>query len=135
MSSPRYRKGVAIKISAVFVTAIAVYALWVSAWSKSAEKLEPVHLGVDACHHCGMIVSDMNFEISVLDSDSMGHPVTRHFDDPGCFKEFAKAHLNTKWVGVAHDHRTGREIPLAEARFLETNVETPMGSGIVVEAK
>lgn len=110
---------------------VGIYSAWVLAWSRQGAELASVRLGVDRCHHCGMIVSEMRYAISVLGKDEQGHPVTWHFDDPGCYEAFARAHPG-KWTGVAHDARTGSEIPLDRARFVHTGDETPMGSGTVV---
>jgi hypothetical protein len=82
-----------------------------------------------------MIVSDIRYSVSVLDHDEQGHRITRHFDDPGCFQAFAKAHPAASWSGVAHDFRQGRELPLDQVTFIQSHDATPMGSGVVAVSK
>lgn len=135
MSQPKFRRGTAIRVLLFFVVVAGIYLGWVAAWSRQGSELTRVRLGVDNCSHCGMTVSELKYSISVLDHDEQGHPVTRHFDDPGCFQQFVKQHPDTHRVGIAHDFLSGSEIALDEADFVKTDEDTPMGSGIVVRMK
>lgn len=131
MSAPKFRKPIGRQVAFALLVLFGVAAVWVAVWSGRGNSLETVRLGMDRCFHCGMIVSDLRFAVSALDRDEQGHTVTRHFDDPGCFQEFAKQYPNRQWVGVAHDFRDSREIPLSQTQFQKSELDTPMGSGMV----
>lgn len=135
MSETKLKRGSFAKILLLAGVMVAAYAFWIAAWSRHGEQVRPVRVGIDSCHHCGMIVSDPRFAISVLDRDEQGHVQTRHFDDPGCFRAYAKKTGGTEWIGVAHDYRTGRELALKDAKLVDSGVETPMGSGVIALPK
>ena len=109
-----------------------IYLIWVVSWSNQGEGLQKGRLGIDECHQCGMLLSDQKTVVSVLTKDSYGHSVTYHFDDVGCFLNYASTHSQEKWIGIAHDYETAQEIPLINANFEQSNYRTPMGSGWIV---
>lgn len=109
-----------------------IYLIWVISWSTQGEGLKKGQLGIDECHQCGMLLSDQRTVISVLSKDSYNHSITYHFDDVGCFLNFANTHPQENWIGIAHDYETSKEIPLINANFELSNYRTPMGSGWIV---
>jgi len=135
MSRAVFRKGVGTKILIGALVFFCFSAIWVAMWSRQNTTLEQVRLGIDRCDHCGMIVSDIRYSVSVLDKDAQGHSVTRHFDDVGCFQTFANERSDQHWVGVAHDFETSQEISLDDTQFKDIGAATPMGSGIVAAPK
>jgi hypothetical protein len=113
--------------------AIAVAAVvWLVLWSRQGAALQEVAIGRDACSHCGMVVSDRRYATSVLGKDEHGHPLTKHYDDVGCFLRAMAKQGEARPAGVAYDHGTGEPIPLEKARFVKGEFDTPMGSGWVV---
>ena len=110
-----------------------IYLIWVVSWSNQGEGLQRGRLGIDECHQCGMLLSDQKTVVSVLTKDSYGHSVTYHFDDVGCFLNYASTHSQEKWIGIAHDYETAQEIPLINANFEQSSYRTPMGSGWIVK--
>jgi hypothetical protein len=127
----KLRGKVARKLTLAVMVLLVAYAVWIALWARQGEGLAAVRLGIDRCHHCGMIVSDIRYSVSILDRDEEGHAVSRHFDDPGCYQEFAREHPGRSFAGIAHDYRSGQAMPIESARFERRAVETPMGSGVV----
>lgn len=132
MARAVFRSGALKKAVLTALVVVTAYAVWIGIWASRGDQLAPLRSGLDRCFECGMIVSDVGNSISVLDTDEQGHPVTRHFDDPGCFEKFKKTKPNQQWKGVARDPVTGKELPLDQIRIIQDGRETAMGSGLTV---
>ncbi len=111
---------------------VLLYIFWVYSWSVQGEGLKKGRLGIDECHQCGMLLSDQRSVISILTKDNLNHDVTHHFDDIGCFLNYASTHREEKWEGLSYDFETLKEIPLTKANFEKGNYHTPMGSGWII---
>lgn len=127
-----FKRGTYRAIFIGFVAVVLTYTGWVALWARQGESLQKVSLGRDSCAHCGMVVSDQRYAVSLLTRDKQNHNVTAHFDDIGCFLKYARKHKVSEPQGVAYDRVSGKAIALREARFeKDEKIMTPMGTGWV----
>jgi hypothetical protein len=131
MGKMAFRRNSGAKLIFFLVLLLGSYGGWVMLWAQQGSALQEVSVGRDACHHCGMVISDSRHAVSVLDRDKDGHAVTRHFDDVGCFKAFQMESGRETWEGVAHDFESGNAVSLSRVEFRKTRFSTPMGTGWV----
>ncbi len=90
-------------------------------------EIRPVELfPEDNCAQCRMAVSDERFASEIISSDGEA----LKFDDLGCMLKF-RAKRNDVKIAVIFlkDYETKEWITYERAAIIETDVETPMGSG------
>ena len=80
----------------------------------------------DACANCRMAVSDRRFASEIIDDGNEAFK----FDDIGCMMKFRSKHSGMNVTATfLTDFDTKEWIPNDRAVIIETDVETPMGSG------
>ena len=85
----------------------------------------------DNCAQCRMAVSDERFASEIISDDGGAFK----FDDLGCMLKFRTKRNDVKIAGIfLKDYETKEWIPYERAALIETDVETPMGSGKVAFA-
>jgi len=85
----------------------------------------------DNCAHCRMAVSNERFASEIIEQDG----TALKFDDIGCLMNFKSKKPNLKIAAIyLKDYETKEWIPYERAAIVETDVETPMGSGRVAFA-
>lgn len=93
-----------------------------------------VRIGVDKCHECGMIISDIRYAVVAQYTDAIAGDTIQRFDDIGCFFSVVAKQPSSHWDGVVFHHETGTKIPLGIARFEQGDYHTPMGSGWIAHS-
>ncbi len=95
----------------------------------SPKEVRPVDLfPEDACSHCRMAVSDHRFASEMITDQSE----VFKFDDLGCLQAFRETHAGLKAAAIyLKDYDTGDWVVYEKAVIVETDVDTPMGSGMV----
>lgn len=85
----------------------------------------------DNCAQCRMAVSDERFASEIISDDGEAFK----FDDLGCMLKFRTKRNDVRIAGIfLKDYETKEWIPYERATLIETDVETPMGSGKVAFA-
>ncbi len=85
----------------------------------------------DNCAQCRMAISDERYASEIIDQNGE----VRKFDDLGCMLKFRAKHADLKIAAIfLKDYETKQWVPYERAAIVETNVETPMGSGKVAFA-
>jgi copper chaperone NosL len=85
----------------------------------------------DMCANCKMAFSDHRFASEIVTDQAEAHK----FDDIGCMFKFKAKHTEVNVVAMyLKDYDTKEWIPYERATIVETDVETPMGSGKVAFA-
>ncbi len=94
-----------------------------------------IRYGIDACAHCGMIISDARYAaatIALVD----GEQRALLFDDIGDQLDYAADHAEIKPIRrYVHDHQTRDWVSADAAQYVHApSLHTPMGSGIAAFA-
>lgn len=85
----------------------------------------------DNCAQCRMAVSDERFASEIISDQGE----VLKFDDFGCMLRFRTKHVDLKIDAIfLKDYETRKWTSYERASIVETNVETPMGSGKVAFA-
>jgi len=92
-----------------------------------SSEIKPVDIfPEDNCAQCRMAVSDERFASEIINEDGEAFK----FDDLGCMLKFRAKQNDVKIAGIfLKDYETKEWIPYERATLIETDVETPMGSG------
>ena len=110
---------------------VCLIALFVAGGCATSE-IRPVEIfPEDNCAQCRMMISDEHFASEIIDQNGEA----LKFDDLGCMVKYRSHHADLKILAIfLKDYSTKRWIPYERASIVETNVETPMGSGKVAFA-
>jgi copper chaperone NosL len=82
----------------------------------------------DMCSNCKMAFSDHRFASEIINDQRE----VFKFDDIGCMLKFRAAHEGMKIMATyLKDYDTKEWIPYERSTIIETDIETPMGSGKV----
>ncbi len=98
----------------------------------SSSEMKPVDIfPEDNCGQCRMAVSDERFASEIIEQNGEVYK----FDDLGCMLKYRAKHADLK-IGAIYlkDYDTKRWTSYERAAIVETDVETPMGSGKVAFA-
>jgi len=97
-----------------------------------SSEIKPVDIfPEDNCSQCRMVVSDERFASEIIND---AREVFK-FDDLGCLLKFKTSrHEMNITATFLKDYETKQWIPYERAVIIETDVETPMGSGKVAFA-
>ncbi len=130
MGHSAFQRGTLWKAIVAIILLLIGYVVWIYLWAGTENSIKKVSLGRDACHECGMIISDVRFSVSIWTRER-GRRETYHFDDVGCFLRYLKQHAGATWEGVGHDFESKEEVALPKLFFMQTKLSTPMASGWV----
>jgi copper chaperone NosL len=97
-----------------------------------SSEIKPVDIfPEDNCSQCRMVVSDERFASEIINDAGE----VFKFDDLGCLLKFKTSrHEMNIAATFLKDYETKQWIPYEQAVIIETDVETPMGSGKVAFA-
>jgi nitrous oxide reductase accessory protein NosL len=107
--------------------------LMLTGCSKTEDAGPPeIHFGQDTCQACGMIIQDERYAAAVV-TVSAGGSVEKHaFDDIGEMLEFAPPQGAQQVRRYVREVTTRQWLDASRATLVKsTQVQTPMGSGIV----
>jgi copper chaperone NosL len=80
----------------------------------------------DACSNCRMAVSDHRFAAEIISEQGE----VFKFDDIGCMERFREKRSDVVIAATyLKDYETKEWVPSGRATILETDIDTPMGSG------
>ena len=98
----------------------------------AAHEIRPVDIyPEDMCSNCRMAFSDHRFASEIINDQRE----IFKFDDIGCMLKFRASHDGMKIAATyVMDYDTKEWIPYERSAIVETDVETPMGSGKVAFA-
>jgi copper chaperone NosL len=78
-----------------------------------------------------MVISDVRFASEIIDRNG----AATKFDDLGCMLKYRNKHADLKILAIyLMDYNTKQWTPYERASIVDTNIETPMGSGKVAFA-
>lgn len=97
-----------------------------------SSEVKPIDIfAEDNCAQCRMAVSDERFASEII--NDVGDVMK--FDDLGCFLKWRTQHPDTRIVATfVKEYDTRQWIPYERAVIIETDIDTPMGSGKVAFA-
>lgn len=95
----------------------------------TTKDIKPVEIyPEDMCSNCKMAFSDHRFASEIISDQGE----VFKFDDIGCMLKFRVAHAGMKIAATyLRDYDTKEWIPYERSTIVETDIETPMGSGKV----
>ena len=101
--------------------------------------LPPIKLGIDKCHHCNMIISDLRYAAAIRESAD-GRSEVYTFDDLGCLLFHLRGDSSSNRQagarqGYVHDYESSEPVEMHHARFEKGDYHTPMGSGWIARSK
>jgi len=98
----------------------------------ATDDIKPVDIyPEDMCSNCKMAPSDHRFASEIINNQGE----VFKFDDIGCMLKFRSSHNGMKISATyLKDYDTKEWIPYERSTIVETDVETPMGSGKVAFA-
>lgn len=108
---------------------LALSGLLLGACSGRQGALQPpeIYYGQDTCAHCRMLISDPRFAAALLTIEGE----SRKYDDIGCLLD-DYTHSGVKAAGIyVHDYNTGAWLDARVAVFVQSDIHTPMASGLV----
>lgn len=86
-----------------------------------------IYYGQDTCDRCGMLISDPRFAAALLTVEGE----SRKYDDIGCLlDDYVHAGLKVGEIYV-HDYNTNEWLNAKTAFFVQSDIHTPMASGLV----
>jgi copper chaperone NosL len=98
----------------------------------ATKDIKPVEIyPEDMCSNCKMAFSDHRFASEIINDQSEVYK----FDDIGCMLKFRTSHGGMKITATyLKDYDTREWMPYELSTIIETDIETPMGSGKVAFA-
>ena len=112
-----------------YILGIVVSVLLISCGPK---EIQPVDLFTDdACASCRMAISNPSFASEIINKDG----TVVKFDDLRCFENYRKDHSVDDFEKIfVKDYETKVWLPFGKSIVIQTNIETPMGSGQIAVA-
>lgn len=113
----------------LLMIAMAAFALLLAACGNEPVGGPPaIRYGQDVCSECGMIISDERFACAIVPDEAAQAPLL--FDDIGCLLDYEQAHQATAGKRYFHDALARYWIAVDRVFFVNTDQQTPMGSGL-----
>lgn len=114
---------------ASFLFAQVSFFLVTLSWGCGSTELKPIEVyPEDMCANCKMAVSDLRFASEIISDQGEVFKL----DDIGCMFKYRAKHTELKIAGIfLKDFETKNWISFERSTIVETDVETPMGSGKV----